>query len=154
MMSLPLIYTAALVCALLFALARGSREAHLIAAGYVIAQLTSMVAHQGPWGDAQIGVFVTDLLLLGWLAWIISWTSLTWPIALGTLQTLTVLGHLARLAVPAMEKMGYFVLIQWTAWPAFIAIVVGTILDWRAGRTSPAFSRMAALVGRRTKRRD
>ena len=148
-MSLPTIYTAALIAALLFACAKGSRDAQLVATGYLAAQLTAMAISRAEWDHPQLGLFAVDLLLLGWLLWIVLRASATWPIAAGVLQVLTVLGHCARLSVPAMDRLGYFVLLQWTAWPAFATIVVGTMIDARAGRTSPVSWRAAGWRMRR-----
>lgn len=151
-MSLPQIYTAALALAVAYAWLKGSPTSHRIALAYLLAQLAAMAASQARWDVFQAQLALIDIMLWVWLLWVTIKTPLYWPIASAALQTLTVLGHVARFVVPTMNKLAYAVLLQWTAWPAWIVILIGVSLDWRAARTSPKYYRWRASAIRNLSR--
>lgn len=144
-MSLTILYACALALATLLAFTAGSLAARRVSTAYLAAQLFAMAVGRGHFHYFKVGLMLSDVVLLGVLVWLTLRTRQHWPIACAGLQTVTVLGHLARLADPTVSRMTYAILVQWTAWPALLAILTGIVLDRRAGRTLPPFWREEAF---------
>ena len=134
-MSLPIIYAVALTLVTVCAYLLGGRTSRIATTMYLAAQLFSMLCAGNAYHRFESGLMLSDLVLLGGLIWLILRTTQTWPVACGTLQLLTVLGHLARLVEPRTPRLAYAIMVQWTAWPALLVLIAGIWLDRRAGRT-------------------
>lgn len=131
-----IIYTGALLLVASTALAIGSTTAKRLSWMYVAAQLVSLAVERDSFPYFKVGLFLPDLLLLLGVLWVTIRAVQRWPIACAALQLLTVLGHLAKWEDQRIRGLAYAIMVQWTAWPAVAVLMIGLLLDRRAGRIS------------------
>lgn len=131
-MSLPAIYTSALLLVTLGAARFGGWAAKRASVAYLMAQLALMVAPKHSYQSFETAFFLIDLLLFGVVIQISVRSKKKWPVACAILQTITVMGEAMRLADPMIGRVTYYILVSWTAWPALLVLMTGTWLDHRA----------------------
>lgn len=79
----------------------------------------------------EAGVLVIDFMLLAALVVIAVRSDRTWVIWSAGIHAIATLGHLSKLVSPNLSNLAYGLMEGASAWPALIALMIGT---WQAAR--------------------
>ena len=72
--------------------------------------LQFLLASPGQWRELATAVFVTDLMLFGYLSWLAIKSPRRWLLFLSAFQLLAVMGHVAKMLTPAISRLTYAIL--------------------------------------------
>src|SRR5882757_7154799 len=129
-MTVPMIFNTLLGLCAGFAIWRGGAPERVAAGSLLLAALAtalSFTAFQGRFQRPEIGVMVTDMLLVAALYSLALRSNRIWPMLLAALQLSSVLVHLAKIVDLAMAAWVYQFLLKIWAYPMIALLVVGTV---------------------------
>ena len=92
------------------------------------------------WRELAMLVFVTDLMLFGYLAWLAIQSPRRWLLFLSAFQLLAVMGHIAKMMTPAISRLTYAILEGGGAYLQLICLSIALLSATRRHRlqgTSP-----------------
>lgn len=124
------IFICLLVGACGYALARGHRDARIVAAVCVVASLASVML-ASRYAAVETGVMLVDLATLGAFLWVALESARFWPLWVTGLQLTTVLGHFFRAVDPHLLPLAYAAALRSWSYPILIILALGV---WREQR--------------------
>lgn len=123
-------FIALMLAGCLYAFLAGGRPEKVGAAFYTLSCVATQISYtlspRPPWASLEIGVFVIDILIFGLFVMLALRADRFWPIWASALLGLGVLGHLARMAEPAMISWTYAVSISIWSYPILASIAIGS----------------------------
>ena len=124
----PGIFLCVLFASVAAALRRGDRLDRLTGLALILATFGSAAADltvAGTYARPETGVAIVDVLLLGFLLYVMKASSKFWPIWAVGFHSISVLTHLAVLVSPKFLSMPYAVYSEWWALPVVLALLAG-----------------------------
>lgn len=124
-----------------YAWSAGGKEGRWTASTVVGAAVLSIPASllDRGWSHTQLPVLGVDLLLLFALLAIALRSERFWPLWMAAFHMISVSTHVATIALPGLRPIIYFAMQSFWSLPLLLAMVVGILLDRRAGLPAPAF---------------
>mgnify|MGYP003578108456 FL=1 len=123
-----------------YAVASGGKDG-LWAATLVVAPSVLTIPAGQPglaWGSVQVGIVIVDTALLAGLYALVLHSRRWWPIWMTGFHLLAVAAHLAASLTEGFLPKIYYAAATFSAVPVPVAMVIGIMLDRRAGVAPPA----------------
>ena len=104
----------------------------MAASAYLAAAIASVLPalRASGWSGVQVWLLVVDVALLGFLMVLMNKDARKWLIIAGSLQTISVLAHLARLLDVRLDPVGYALMEGFSSYPMVILLAVATWNSW------------------------
>lgn len=120
--------------AYLYAFIKGGAPERLVAALLLVASLVPpalLPPLPGIYGNLQLAVFASDILLLTALVAVALLSCRFWPMLVVAFHAQSVLAHLARTIAPGTLPVAYYVLTAWWCYPITAALIAAVYLHRR-----------------------
>lgn len=113
---------------------KGASEERYAAAGILLSLMVTVLTRDHQWAHVESAVFVADTSLFIALLVISMKTPKFWPMAAAGFQLLAIMTHVAKVMDAGLQQWAYITAgVIWT-YLLLIALGVGTLNTWRAGR--------------------
>lgn len=114
-----------------YALFRGRAESRIVAAVFLIGDLSTLALRSSAYSSVQTGVLVVDILGFIGFTYAALISDRFWPLWVSGLQLTSSMGHLFKAIDADLLPLAYAASLRFWAWPILIILAIGT---WRGRR--------------------
>jgi hypothetical protein len=126
-----IIYRALMYGACGYALFRGRADSKIVAAVFLVGDLSTLALRSSSYASVQTGILVVDILGFIGFTYAALISDRFWPLWVSGLQLTSSMGHLFKAIDTHLLPLAYAASLRFWAWPMLIILAVGT---WRGRR--------------------
>jgi hypothetical protein len=114
-----------------YALFRGKADSRIVAAVFLIGDLSTLALRSSTYSSVETGVLAVDILGFLGFTYAALISDRFWPLWISGLQLTSSLGHLFKAIDTHLLPLAYAAALRFWAWPILIILAIGT---WRGRR--------------------